>query len=116
MSFALRSHWWGPLLIVVVSGPVDAERAVELGTELRKLQRECDVVVDLWDVSEMDEVGVFALTAAKRRATAAGWGLGVVANRGGAAAAAIEAAGATETLNPVTSRKEARRVLQLAGP
>ena len=115
MSFALRSHWWGPLLMVVVSGPVDAEDAVALGTELRKLQRECDVVVDVWDVTEIDEVGVFALTAAKRRASNSGWGFALVADRSGPVAEALERAGATDALSPVSSRKEARRVLQLAG-
>lgn len=116
MSFAMRSHWWGPVLMVVVSGPVQAESAVALGAELRKLQRECDIVVDVWDVSEIDEVGVFALTAAKRRAHAADWGFAVVADPAGPVTEAIEEAGATETLNPVSSRKEARRVLQLASP
>ena len=116
MTFALRSHWWGTLLMVVVTGPVDAETAVVLGSELRKLQRECDVVVDLWDVTEIDEVGVFALTASKRRANHAGWGFAVVADPAGPVTAAIEDAGATETLKPFASRKMARRALQLASP
>jgi anti-anti-sigma regulatory factor len=100
--------------MVVVSGEIDAERAVALGSELRKLQRECDVVVDVWDVTEIDEVGVFALSAAKRRANAAGWGFAVVADATGPVAEAIEIAGATDTLKPYTSRKRAREALHLA--
>jgi anti-anti-sigma regulatory factor len=102
--------------MVVVTGPVGAENAVMLGSELRKLQRECSVVVELWDVTAIDEVGVFALTAAKRRADAAGWGFAVVADPAGPVTEAIETAGATETLKPFTSRKTARRALQLASP
>ena len=116
MSFSLRSFYWGALLMIVVTGRVDHESAVLLGSELRKLQREAHVVVDLWDLAEIEEVGVFVLTAAKRRADASGWGFAIVADPNGPIVEAIEAAGATETLKPVASRKQARQVLELSSP
>lgn len=116
MTFNLRSHYWGALLMVVVTGRIDHENAVMLGSELRKLQREAHVVVDLWDLSEIEEVGVFVLTAAKRRADAAGWGFGVVADPAGPIVEAIERAEASDTLKPVSTRKEARRVMELTSP
>lgn len=116
MTFNLRSHYWGALLMVVVTGRIDHENAVMLGSELRKLQREAHVVIDLWDLAEIEEVGVFVLTAAKRRADAAGWGFAVVTDPAGPIVEAIERAEATGTLKPVASRKEARRVLELSAP
>jgi anti-anti-sigma regulatory factor len=116
VSFGLRSHTWGPLLIIVVSGRVDVESAVQLGSEIRRLQRERNVVVDLWDVTELHEVGVFVLTAAKRQAKGSGWGFAVVADPMGACVKAIEDAGATDTLRPFASRRQARQALQTASP
>ena len=114
MSFTLRSHYWGALLMVIVTGRIDHEGAVMLGSELRKLQREAHVVVDLWDLSEIEEVGVFVLTAAKRRAEAAGWGFAIVAEPAGPIVEAIERAEATETLKPVSTRRAAKHAMDLA--
>jgi anti-anti-sigma factor len=108
-SFALRSHYWGALLMVVVAGEVDAASAMLLASELRKLQEGNDLVVDLWDVPHIDSAAVTALDTAKRRADAAGWGFAVVADPAGSCARAIEHA---DGLRPFPSRQAARAAMQ----
>ena len=108
-SFALRSHYWGALLMVVVAGEVDAASAVLLGSELRKLQEGNDLIVDVWDVSRIDTAAVAALDTAKRRADIAGWGFAVVAEPGGHCAQAIQQ---TNGLKTFASRQAARAALQ----
>ena len=109
---ALRSHYWGPLLIVVVSGEIDSKGAALLGSQLRELQIANDVVVDLWDVTEMDAAAVASLEAAKRRADAGGWGFALVADPAGPCDEALKAAGIDGALAPFPSRQAARAALQ----
>ena len=107
----MRAHRWGSVLVVVVSGPVDADAAVVLGTQLRKLQRETDVLVDLWDVTELDSVAIDTLAGAKHRAADAGWGFAIVADPESPCAEAL-AAHAGDLLKPFASRQAARAGLQ----
>jgi anti-anti-sigma regulatory factor len=108
-SFALRSHYWGALLMVVVAGEVDAASSTLLASELRKLQEGNDLIVDLWDVPRIDVGAVTALDTARRRADVAGWGFAIVAEPGGSCAQAIEQ---TDALKTFASRQAARAALQ----
>ena len=107
----MRAHYWGPVLVVVVNGNVDADAAVVLGTQLRKLQRESDLLIDLWDVTSMDPVAIDTLAGAKHRADAGGWGFAIVADPEGPCAEAL-AAHQGDLLKPFRSRKAARDAFQ----
>jgi anti-anti-sigma regulatory factor len=107
---ALRSHYWGVLVVVVASGDLNVQGAELLASYLRRVQQDNDVVVDLWDVSMCDSDGVATLEAAKARADEAGWGFAVVADADGPCAEALAAAGlAIETH---ADRHTARTALQ----
>ena len=81
---ALRSHYWGVLVVVVAAGDLNTEGADLLASYLRRVQLDNDVVVDLWDVTLCDPDGIATLEAAKARADEAGWGFAVVADPDGA--------------------------------
>ena len=108
----LRSHYWGPVLMVVVGGAMDADGARTVEAHLRHAQGEGDVIVDLWDVTRFDRAAVGVLTDAKRRTEDAGWGFALVADPSGPCRDAIEAAGETGFLRPVATRQQARAALQ----
>src|SRR5687768_2448482 len=55
---ALRSHYWGVLVVVVASGDLNSEGAELLGRYLRRVQLDNDVVVDLWDVTRCEAEGI----------------------------------------------------------
>jgi hypothetical protein len=90
---ALRSHYWGVLVVVVASGELNADGAELLSSYLKRVQLDNDVVVDLWDVTMCDPEGIATLEAAKARADEAGWGFALVADAEGACVEALEAAG-----------------------
>jgi anti-anti-sigma regulatory factor len=102
--------------MVVVAGRCDAACAPSLSAHLRKVRRETDVVVDLWDVAHISPPVVGVLAEAKQSADAEGWGFALVADPAGPCIEAIEAAGEADTLRPFASRQDARRALQLASP
>ena len=108
---ALRSHYWGVLVVVVASGDLNAEGAELLASYLRRVQLDNDVVVDLWDVSLCDPEGVEALEAAKARADEAGWGFAVVADPDGPCVEALEASGVSG-ITTYADRHAARTALQ----
>ena len=108
----LRSHYWGPTVMVVVGGPLDVEGARTLAAHLRHAQGDGDLIVDLWDVTKFAPDSVAVFTEAKRRADEAGWGFAMVADPNGPCRDAIELAGQTENLRPFTTRQEARAALQ----
>jgi len=108
---ALRSHYWGVLVVVVAAGDLNAEGADLLASYLRRVQLDNDVVVDLWDVSVCDAEGVATLGAAKARATEAGWGFAVVADPDGPCVEALEASGAAD-IATYADRHAARVALQ----
>jgi anti-anti-sigma regulatory factor len=110
---ALRSHYWGALVVVVAAGELNAEGAEGLDSYLRRVQGENDLVMDLWDVTLCDAEGIAALDAAKRRAEADGWGFAVVADPDGPCAAALEAGGPS-TIRTFANRHAAR--VALASP
>ena len=109
---ALRSHYWGVLVVVVASGDLNAEGAEQLASYLRRVQLDNDVVVDLWDVTLCDSEGIAALEAAKARADAAGWGFAVVADPDGPCVEAIEANDAADSIATYADRHSARVALQ----
>jgi anti-anti-sigma regulatory factor len=108
---ALRSHYWGPLVVVVAAGDLDAEGAARLASYLRRVQRDNDVVVDLWDITRCDPEGVATLEAAKERADAVGWGFAVVADPDGPCVEALQASGAAH-IPTYADRRAARAALQ----
>ena len=109
---ALRSHYWGALVVVVASGSLDSDGATRLGPMLRKLQRGNDLVIDLWDVSLCDSEGIATLQMAKARADAAGWGFAIVADPDGACAEALESNGVSDEIPTYADRHAARTALQ----
>lgn len=108
---ALRSHYWGVLVVVVAAGDLNAEGAELLASYLRRVQQDNDVVVDLWDVSLCDSEGVAALEAAKARAEEAGWGFAVVADPDGPCVEALDASGVAD-IATYADRHAARAALQ----
>ena len=108
---ALRSHYWGVLVVVVAAGDLNAEGAQLLADYLRRVQQDNDVVVDLWDVTHCDPEGVATLAAAKDRAEEAGWGFAVVADPDGPCVEAITSDG-SEPIATYTDRHAARAALQ----
>jgi len=109
---ALRSHYWGTLVVVVGGGDLDADSADRMESHLRRFQRGNDLVVDLWDVTSCDPAGIAVLRAAKRRADEAGWGFAVVADPTGPCIEALEAGGVENEVPTFADRHEARAALQ----
>lgn len=107
-KLALRSHYWGALVVVVASGDLDGGGAARLGPLLRKLDGGKDVIVDLWDVTRFDSDGAAALKTAKARTEEAGWGFAVVADPSGPCIEALEADG----MPTFADRRAARTALQ----
>ena len=109
---ALRSHYWGALVVVVASGDLDSDGATRLGPMLRKLQRGNDLVVDVWDVSHCDAEGVAALQMAKARADEAGWGFAIVADPDGPCVEALRDGDLSDEIPTFADRHAARAALQ----
>jgi anti-anti-sigma regulatory factor len=98
--------------MVVATGDLDVEAAAALTTKLRTLQDGNSVLVDLWDVTDMDPAAIDALAAAKERAESSGWEFGIVLDPDGPCAKTIRAAGADHDLKLFSNRQEARHALQ----
>jgi len=107
---ALRSHYWGVLVVVVASGDLNAEGADVLEDYLHRVQAGNDIVVDLWDVTSCDPEGVAILEANKKRWQEAGWGFAVVADPDGPCNEALTADGTT-TIVTFADRHAARAAL-----
>ena len=108
---ALRSHYWGVLVVVVASGDLDPDGAERLASYLRRVQLDNDVVMDLWDVSRCTPEAIATLESAKARAEAAGWGFAIVADPDGPCVEAIEASGVSDIVT-YADRHTAREALQ----
>jgi anti-anti-sigma regulatory factor len=108
----LRSHHWGVLVVVVASGELNAEGADMLTAYLRRVQRDNDVIVDLWDVTRCGPEGIATLEAAASRAEAAGWGFAVVADPDGPCVEALAASDGTTSIGTYADRHAARTSLQ----
>jgi hypothetical protein len=111
---ALRSYYWGPIVIVVASGELDGQSSGRLAPYLRRLQSGNDLIVDLWDIVECNAEGIAVLDDAKRRADEAGWGFAVVVDPAGPVGDALEAAEAA--IPTFHDRHTARAALQQASP
>ena len=108
---ALRSHYWGALVVVVASGELDAAGAERLRPLLGKLQSGTDVVIDLWDVTHCDSEGIAALQVAKGRAQEAGWGFAIVADPAGPCVEALASNGYADKIPTFADRQAARAAL-----
>ena len=111
-GLALRSHYWGALVVVVASGELDPEGAGVLGSHLQKVQRGSDVVVDLWDITRCGPEGIATLKAARERSTELGWGFAVVADPEGPCVEAIAAEGVKTRIETFADRYAARQALR----
>ena len=109
---ALRSHYWGVLVVVVAAGEMNPEGAELLASYLRRVELDNDVVVDLWDVTRCDPEGIATLEAASARAEAAGWGFAVVADPDGACVQALTSSDGTPKMPTYADRHTARTALQ----
>ena len=107
---ALRSHYWGVLVVVVASGDLNADGAEVLEDYLHRVQGGNDIVVDLWDVTRCSPEGVATLEAAKLRSEADGWGFAVVADPDGPCVEALTA-DAANTIRTFADRHQARAAL-----
>ena len=108
---ALRSHYWGALVVVVASGDLDGDGVARLRPLLRELQGGKDVLLDLWDVTRFDSDGAAVLKTAKARADEAGWGFAVVADPAGPCIEALEDDG----MPTFADRRAARAALHQRG-
>ena len=111
-DFGLRWHKWRDSSVIVVRGELDVDAVAEMSRRIARLQRESGVFVDLWDVTFIDPVGVRVLETAKRRAEATGWDFALIAERGGAVAREIEAAGLADELPLYPTKHDARAALR----
>lgn len=112
-EFGVRWYEWGEVWVVVLRGDVDVAAAAELSRKLSRLQRNCTVFVDMWDVTFVDPVvGLGVLATAKLRAETTRWEFAVIAPPGGVAAQEIETAGLNESLRPFATKHDARAALQ----
>ena len=111
-DFGLRWHKWRDLSIIVVRGELDVDAVAEMSRRIARLQRDSGVFLDLWDVTFIDPLGVRVLDTARRRAGAAGWEFAVIAERGGAVAREIEAAGLADELPLYPTKHDARAALR----
>ena len=109
---ALRSHYWGVLVVVVAAGELNAAGAELLASYLRRVELDNDIVVDLWDVTHCDPEGIATLAAAKARAEGAGWGFAVVADPDGPCVEALAADGSASEIETYADRHTAREALQ----
>ena len=111
-DFGLRWHRWRDVSVVVVRGELDVDAVAEVSRRLARLQRDSGVFVDLWDVTFIDPLGVRVLETARRRAEVSGWEFAIIAERGGAVAQEIEAAGLAEELPLFPTKHDARAGLR----
>jgi anti-anti-sigma factor len=109
---SLRSHYWGPFVVVVAAGELDAGTGQRLAPYVRKLQAGTDLVLDLWDVTACDADGVALLEDANRNADESGWGLAIVVDPTGPCAKALKSTGAERSIPIFGDRHAARAALQ----
>jgi anti-anti-sigma factor len=109
---SLRSHYWGPIAVVVAAGELDADTGQRLAPFVRKLQTGTDLVLDLWDVTACDAGGVALLEDAKRNADETGWGFAIVVDPAGRCAKALKSAGIEHSIPIFGDRHAARAALQ----
>ena len=99
--------------MVVARGVIDADNAERLGDYLRTLP-EGDLLIDAWDITACDAAGVAALTAAKRRTEASGWGFAILGDPDGACVKALKADREGQNVATFADRHVARTALQHA--
>ena len=109
---ALRAHYWGPLVIVVARGQLDAETDWLLRDYVSKFRGKRSVILDLWDVADCDAAGVESLKSVQRLVEEGGWGFAVVGDPSGPCVKALEAHPVARTLLTFADRRTAREGLQ----
>jgi anti-anti-sigma regulatory factor len=110
--FALRSHYWGALLVIVVMGEVESDGAAAFASSLANVPLATGLLIDLVDAKSLDPGAVEALGAARQRSEGEGWGFAVVCDPDGACAKAIRASEHADGLKIFRTRQEARAALQ----
>ena len=112
-KLSLRSYYWGPLVVVVARGEIDANSVHRFDDYLRKLQGEHNLIVDLLDVTRCEYAAVKALRAAQKRGDDSGWGFAVIADDSAPCIEPIERANRRlGTIRTFSNRHSARAALQ----
>jgi anti-anti-sigma factor len=96
--------------LVRALGEIDLETVPDLDLALTQIQREPDtsVLLDLWDATYIDSIGIGVLLSARRRAHAHRCGFAVVAEPEGLVRRVFDAAGISGTLPVYATRDLAR--------
>jgi anti-sigma B factor antagonist len=99
--------------LVRALGEIDLQTVADLDLALAQIQVDPDasVLLDLWDTTFIDSVGLGVLLSARRRAQRGPGGFAVVAEPSGAVQRVFEAAGNSETLPVYATRDLARATL-----
>lgn len=100
--------------VVRALGEVDLTTVADLDSALRQVQGNGDanVVLDLWDVTFIDSVGLGVLLSAKRRAQKGIGGFAVIAEPGGPVQTVFDLAGLTDSLPIFATRALAASTLR----
>jgi anti-anti-sigma factor len=94
-------------------GEIDLENVSDLDVALAQIQedRDASVLLDLWDVTFIDSIGLGVLLSARRRAQRGSGGFVVVAEPSGAVRRVFDAAGISDALPVYATRDLARATL-----
>ena len=102
--------------LVRAVGEIDLQTVAELDSALTAVQGDghSHVVLDLWDVTFIDSVGLGVLLSAKRRAEKGIGGFAVVAEPHGPVQTVFELAGLSDTMSVYSTRALATSTLRTA--
>ena len=100
--------------VVRASGEIDLQTVADLDSALTEAQRDghTHVLLDLWDVTFIDSVGLGILLSAHRRAEKGIGGFAVVAEPGGVIQTAFELTGLSATLSVYSTPAFAKSMLR----
>jgi anti-anti-sigma factor len=103
--------------VVHALGEVDLTTVAELDSTLRQVQEDghTNVVLDLWDVTFIDSVGIGVLLSARRRAEKGVGGFAVIAEPRGPVQDVFDLAGLRDSLSVFATRAMATSALR-SGP
>jgi len=99
--------------VLVLTGPLDGIGGAQFLWYLRSLGIDCDVVLDIWDLSGCDSEGLAAIRKARQRVDTAGWRFAVVGDPNSPCGAAL---GASYRIPIFSTRRTARAALRATAP
>ena len=104
--------------VIHADGEVDLSTVAELDSTLRRVQEDghTNVVLDLWDVTFIDSVGIGVLLSARRRAEKGIAGFAVIAEPSGPVQNVFDLAGLTDSLSVFATRALAMSTLRSGPP